>query len=294
MSVKLIRLISRLNLDFWAGTINEQYAFISSQVQNDADKLIRKIKQREAEMLTTINGLREKAREVIEMEIGHYVQNSSKSVESVTDVITALSELEMAASSKKVVQLPQVNKLHVDFGPLNHQADNLRLEKKIEEPVKSATKEDRKEKTNHHRLPLNHVFQQEVKFVFKLDVSKILLSSWYKVCLKWIYSNLRFCQQRQDFRRLGTTFWRGQRTPHQRATFRQYLLTDRSKWVSLKSFCSNRILNQFFKTVQRTHILGSECGKVKYFQGRGFIPLYQVMKLHFYSYFRLLVQAFET
>ena len=59
-----------------AGQINEQYTFISTAIQADASKLIRKIQNREMEMLSAISGMRERAREVIEHEIDHYVANS--------------------------------------------------------------------------------------------------------------------------------------------------------------------------------------------------------------------------
>ena len=158
-----------------AGTINEQYTFISSQIQSDAAKLIRKIKSREMEMLTSISQMRETAREVIENEIDHYVANSSKSTETTLDLIQSLVELELAASTKKVIQLPQVNKIYVDFGPLEHQADNLRLEYRIEKREDGNVKPIQKTKVStHHRLPLNHVFRQEMKFFFKIDVSFFL------------------------------------------------------------------------------------------------------------------------
>ena len=38
-----------------AGTINEQYTFISKKIQDDADRLVRKIKQREHEILGKTN-----------------------------------------------------------------------------------------------------------------------------------------------------------------------------------------------------------------------------------------------
>ena len=155
-----------------AGTINEQYTFISSQIQSDAAKLIRKIKSREMEMLTSISQMRETAREVIENEIDHYVANSAKPTETTLDIIQSLVELELAASTKKVIQLPQVNKIYVDFGPLEHQADNLRLEHRIEKREDGNVKPIQKTKVStHHRLPLNHVFRQEMKFFFKIDVS---------------------------------------------------------------------------------------------------------------------------
>lgn len=154
-----------------AGTINEQYTFISTQIQNDAAKLIRKIKNREAEMLSSISSMRENAREVIEKEISHYVSHSSKPTQTVSDLISSLVDLEMAASTKKVVQLPQVNRIFVDFGALEHQAENLRLETRVEKREHNSQPEAQPaKKPTHHRLPLNHVFHQEAKFFFKLDV----------------------------------------------------------------------------------------------------------------------------
>ena len=78
----------------------------------------------------------------------------------------------MASLTKRVIQLPQVNKIYVNFESLEHQVDNLKLETRLEKREDENIKELQKpKKTSHHRLPLNHVFHQEMKFFFKIDVS---------------------------------------------------------------------------------------------------------------------------
>ena len=98
--------------------------------------------------------------------------SSSKPTGTTLDLIRSLVELEMAGSTKRVIQLPQVNKIYVNFESLEHQVGNLKLETRLEKREDENIKELQKpKKTSHHRLPLNHVFHQEMKFFFKIDVS---------------------------------------------------------------------------------------------------------------------------
>ena len=108
-------------------------------------------------------------------------------------MLQSISELENSQSMKQAIQLPKVAQISVDYDPLFAQADNLRLETRYvtekNKFVEAANKRPVVAKKSHHRLPLNDVFQPEVKFDFKLDVSKIthyILSSIFSFCRPWL------------------------------------------------------------------------------------------------------------
>ena len=143
----------------------------------------------------TVNDMREKARQVIENEISYFVGQSQKRTDSTIEVLKSLSELENAEASKPTIQLPKVAHLNVDFEPLLMQAQvrvikgfyvlyrysfvfvcnpvpALRLETRFQKPEPRTESKMTKLKP-HHRLELNDVFQKEIQFHFKLDVSDI-------------------------------------------------------------------------------------------------------------------------